>query len=175
MQCTWQNLMAVIVSKYYKNSCVNLSDCYNSTEGVFLMKSVKEMYDYNKNNDYGVNINEKMTYNTFAYCAKQLKENEDVKMSFVGILYYQASAQFTSWYGVLITDQRILVSLYGFFNKEHHAFSLSDYTHVDIDETSSKHAIQFIGEQHTLSIGVLSHRSLDIVNDIVSKTDLVKR
>ncbi len=134
------------------------------------MRSVKEIYDYNNNNDYGKSINDKMTYSQFAYCARQLDKDEEVLMSFVGILYYQPSAQFTQWYGVLITHQRIIVGLAGFFNKEHEVFNRSDYHSLSLDELGQYHTISFIGDEKKLNIGVLKHRSLDIYQDILSKT-----
>lgn len=137
------------------------------------MRSVKEIYDYSNNNDYGKSINDKVTYNQFAYCARQLEKDEEVLMSFVGILYYQPSAQFTQWYGVLITQKRIIVGLAGFFNKEYKIFNRSDYHSLLLDELGQYHTISFIGDENKLNIGVLKHRSLDIYHDILSKTSYI--
>lgn|SRR5690554_918637 len=137
------------------------------------MRSVKEIYDYNKNNDYGKSINEKMTYNLFAYCARQLEKDEEVIMSFVGILYYQPSAQFTQWYGILITEQRIIVGLAGFFNKEYVIFNRSDYHSLALSELGQHDTISFIGDEKKLNIGVAKHRSFDIYQDILSKTSYI--
>ncbi|NLA79017.1 MAG: hypothetical protein GX845_05725 [Erysipelothrix sp.] len=136
------------------------------------MRSVKEIYDYNKDNDYGKSVNDRMTYNAFAYTAKQLKEDEVVNVAFMGILYYQVSAQFTQWYATLITDQRIIVGLYGLFNKEMKIFDLKDYHSFENKDTGSYQTITFIGDGQTLNIGVLKHRGDDLAHDIASKTNL---
>lgn len=136
------------------------------------MRSVKEIYDYNKNNDYGKVVSDKMTYKAFAYSAKELRDDEDVKLSFMGVLYYQVSAQFTQWYACLITDQRIIVGLYGLFGKEMKTFDLNDFHSFKNFESGSYQTIQFIGNDIELNIGVLSHRGDDLANDIASKTNL---
>lgn len=136
------------------------------------MRSAKEIYDYNKNNDYGKSINDKMTYNLFAYCARQLEKDENVIMSFVGILFYQPSAQFIQWYGILITDTRLIVGLAGFFNKEYVTYNRADYHSLALKEHGLYHTISFIGDEKTLNIGVLKHRAFDIYQDILSKTTL---
>lgn len=136
------------------------------------MRKSKELFDYNKEHDYGKALNDTMTMNLFSYTARHLEEDEEASVAFLGILYFQPSAQFTEWYGVLLTQRRLLVGLSGFFNKEFISFPLNEFTGISINDSSRFAMIIFHHPKKDISIGVLSHRVDDIVSDIVANSNL---
>lgn len=136
------------------------------------MKKSKELFDYNKQNDYGKALNDNMTMNLFSYTARHLEDDEDASVAFLGILYYQPSAQFTQWYGVVLTQRRLLVGLNGFFNREFISFPLDEFTGISFDDMSRFGTITFHHPKKNINIGVLKHRVDDIVEDLVSNSQL---
>ena len=138
----------------------------------YRMRKSKELFDYNKENDYGKALNDAMTMNLLNYTARHLEEDEDASMAFLGILYYQPSAQFTQWYGVLLTQRRLLVGLTGYFSKEFISFPMNEFTGISFDDSSRFAMIIFHHPTKNISVGVLPHRVDDIVNDIIANSNL---
>lgn len=136
------------------------------------MRKSKELFDFNKANDYGKFLNDNMTMNLFSYTARHFEEDEEASVAFLGILYYQPSAQFVQWYGVLLTQSRLMVGLTGFFNKEFIAFPLHEFTKISYNDQSRFAVITFHHPTKNITIGVLPHRVDDIVADIVANSHL---
>ncbi len=136
------------------------------------MKTAKELYDYNTERDYGKFLNDKTTMNIFQYCARQLKKEEDAKVAFLGILYYQPSAQFVHWYGVVITDSRLIVGLSGFFGREVKIFELNDFVGVSAKDGATYSTITFHHPKKDINIGVNRHALDSIFEDILNNTNL---
>lgn len=136
------------------------------------MRKSKEMYEYCLENDYGKAVNENMTKSLFSYTARRLEDDEEASVAFLGILYYQPSAQFTLWYGVLLTQRRLMVGLTGLFNKEFISFPLEEFTGISFDDQSRFAMITFHHPIKNITIGVLPHRVDDIVNDIIANSQL---
>ena len=136
------------------------------------MRKASELFEYNKKNDYGKSMNDKTTYNLFQYCARQLEDDEVGKMSFVGILYYQPSAQFVQWYGVVITNRRLIVGLAGFFGREHVTFNLSEFEGLSKSDGALYSTITFLHPKKNINIGVQRHKLDEIFEDVLANTDL---
>jgi hypothetical protein len=136
------------------------------------MRKSKELFDFNKENDYGKAHNDTMTMNLFNYTARHLEEDEEASLAFLGILYYQPSAQFTQWYGVLLTQKRLMVGLSGLFGKEFISFPLHEFSGISFKDQSRFAMIIFHHPIKNITVGVLSHRVDDIVADIVANSSL---
>lgn len=139
------------------------------------MRKGNELFEYNKENDYGKALNDSMTKNLFSYTARHLEEDEEASMAFMGILHYLPSAQFVHWYGVLLTQRRLLVGLTGFFGREFISFPLNEFTGISFDDASRFAMITFHHPTKNITLGVLPHRVDDIVEDIIAKSNLVLR
>lgn len=136
------------------------------------MRKAGELFEYNQKSDYGKGISDKMTYSLFQYCARRIEDDEVGKMSFVGILYYQPSAQFVHWYGVVITNRRLIVGLAGFFGHEYVTFDLNQFDGISKSDGSLYSIITFHNQKKDVNIGVNRHKLDDIFEDILEKTNL---
>ncbi len=129
------------------------------------MRTGLEMYQYCLDNGFGSGYNKKNSVNHFDIVAKNLKQDEDVLMAFIGLHNYQSATKHDNNCAYVITNKRIMIAQKKIIGEFFQIVSLENLNDVTLNSGMIFGVIVFDTIKERFNVAVAK----DIANNITQK------
>ncbi|MGM0213632.1 PH domain-containing protein [Enterococcus sp. AZ109] len=130
------------------------------------MKTAEEMYDYCKDKGYFSGSDRNFTLKLFNVIADHLRQDEEVKLCFIGVHNRKSPTKDDGFYGYALTNRRFVMGQKRLIGDDLKSIPLTSLQDLQLRMESTTATLTIFTSDNPVTIMLTSHEAEDIVQSI---------